>query len=65
MQLQLQAYDAGLFDLWEVHLIPAPGIRSGPLSVVVPARDSRAATAMALQQYPGFISGAVRRVSRK
>mgnify|MGYP000953377013 CR=1 FL=1 len=65
MQLQMQGYQAGLFDLWEVRLFPGPGISSPPLSVVVPGRDSRAATAEALRRNPGFVLGAVARVPRK
>jgi hypothetical protein len=65
MQLQMQGYDAGLFDLWEVCLYPAAGTSGYPLLVVVPARDSRAAAAEAVRRNPGFVSGAIARVSRK
>jgi hypothetical protein len=65
MQLDMQAYSAGLFDLWEVCLYPRPGVASPPLSVVVPGRDSRQATAEALRRNPGFVAGPVGRVSRK
>lgn len=65
MQLEMQAYSAGLFDLWEVRLFPGPGVASPPLSVVVPARDSRSAAAEAVQRNPGFIVGPVARVSRR
>ena len=65
MQLQMQAYDAGLFDLWEVQLWPGPGVDRSPLVVVVPARDSRSAAQEAIQRNPGFTAGAVVKVSRR
>ncbi|MFZ1933828.1 MAG: hypothetical protein WCB27_23765 [Thermoguttaceae bacterium] len=65
MQLQMQGYQAGLFDLWEVRLVPGRGVASPPLSVVVPARDSRSAAVEAVRRNPGFTAGPVRKVSRK
>lgn len=65
MQLKLQAVDVGLTSLWEVTLHPTAGNGRPPLWVVVPGRDSRQATATALQQNPGFVAGPVRRVSRR
>jgi hypothetical protein len=65
MQLQLQAYQAGLFDLWEVYLIPGGANVGPPLSVVVPAQDSRGAAQAAMAQHPGYTSGAIRMVGRK
>jgi hypothetical protein len=65
MQLQMQGYEAGLFDLWEVCLTPGRGVSSPPLCVVVPARDSRQAAAEAARLNPGFIPGAVAKVRRK
>jgi hypothetical protein len=64
LQLQMQAYQAGLFDLWEVRLFPGPGVASPPLLVVVPARDSRSAAVEAVRRNPGFAPGAVSRVRR-
>ncbi|HBO45404.1 MAG TPA: hypothetical protein DD670_16025 [Planctomycetaceae bacterium] len=63
MQLQMQGVQAGLTNLWEVRLIPGPGVMSPPLSVVVPGRDSRIATLEALRRNPGFVAGPVSRVS--
>lgn len=63
LQLQLQAVQAGLTSLWEVTLYPATGQSGPPLWVVVPGRDSRQATAAALQQNPGYAVGPVRRVA--
>lgn len=65
MQLEMQAYGAGLFELWEVCLYPPPGTLNHPVNVVVPARDSRAAAMEALQRNPGFTVGPVARVRRK
>jgi hypothetical protein len=65
LQLQMQGYQAGLFDLWEVCLFPGPGTVSSPLSVVVPARDSRSATTEAVRRNPGFVAGPVSKVRRK
>jgi hypothetical protein len=51
LQLQLLAVDAGVTDLWEVHLAPAFGV---PVWVVVPGRNSEVAAAQALRMYPGY-----------
>lgn len=63
LQLQMQAVQTGLTSLWEVTLYPAAGRRGRPQWVVVPGRDSRQATAAALQQHPGYVVGPVRRVA--
>jgi hypothetical protein len=65
MQLQMEGYQAGLFDLWEVELFPGRGVVSPPFIVVVPARDSRSAAIEAVRRNPGFVSGAVCKVTRK
>jgi hypothetical protein len=65
MQLQMQGYQAGLYDLWEVCLYPGRGVNASPIVVVVPGRDSRSAAAKAVQLNPGFVAGAVGKVSRK
>ena len=65
LQLEMAGYQAGLFDLWEVGLMPKPGVASPPLAVVVPGRDSRSATQEAMRRYPDFVPGAVSRVRRK
>jgi Rad3-related DNA helicase len=62
MQLKLQAVQAGVTSLWEVTLYPAAGQGGPPQWVVMPGRNSRDATAAALQQNPGFVAGPVRRV---
>ena len=62
IKLQLQAYDAGLFDLWEVELI-VPG--NGRYSVIVPGRSSDDAARMALTKYPGNRVGAIAKKRRR
>jgi hypothetical protein len=62
MQLKLQAVQAGVTSLWEVTLYPAAGHGGPPQWVVMAGRNSRDATAAALQQNPGFVAGPVRRV---
>ena len=63
MQLKLQAVQAGVTSLWEVTLYPAAGHGGPPQWVVVPGRDSRQATAAALERNPGYVTGPVRRVA--
>lgn len=64
LQLELQGYQAGLFDLWEVRLFP--GSAAGmPMQVVVPARNSGQAAQEALRRYPGYQVGPVSKVLRK
>jgi hypothetical protein len=63
MQLNLQAVEAGLTSLWEVTLYPVAGNRNPPQWVVVPGRDSRQATANALERHPGFVAGPIRRIA--
>ncbi|TWU39444.1 SHD1 domain-containing protein [Novipirellula artificiosorum] len=65
LQLNLQAYDAGLFDLWEVAMYPQAGNFGTPLSVVVPANDSQKAAIAAQRQNPGYVVGPMRIVRRR
>ena len=64
MNLNLQAIRAGITSAWEVTLYPQPGNPLPPQWVMTLGRNSAEATASALQQNPGFVAGAVRRVSR-
>ena len=64
LQLGMQAVQAGVTSLWEVTLMPGAGVAGTPLWVVVPGRDSRQATEVALSRNPGYFAGPVRRVSR-
>ncbi len=64
LQLQLQGYSGGLFDMWEVQLYP-PNRYGYPVYLVVPARDSRQASNAALRKYPKFKVGSVKKVRRR
>ncbi len=63
VQLELLAVGAGVVDLWEVYLEPSPQVRGYPQSVIVPARDSDQASIMAMQKYPGYVLGPVRKIA--
>lgn len=63
-QLQMMAVATGAVDLWEVYLQPGPGTVGYPIAVVVPAPNSGAASAAALERNPGYVAGPVRKVSR-
>ncbi len=65
LNLQLTAYNAGLFDLWEVTLLPPPGNFGRPMTIVVPGNDSRQATQNALKKYPNARVGPVAKVRRR
>lgn len=65
LQLNLQAYDAGLVDLWEVKMFPPSGVHGIPLSVVVPARNSQQAILAAKQRNPKYVAGGARAVPRR
>lgn len=65
LQLEMTGYAAGLYNLWEVALYPRPGVVSRPLVVVVPGRDSRAASIEAVRRNPGYVAGRVAKVVRK
>ncbi len=62
MQLDLLAIDAGVTDLWEVLLLP-PNPYAYPFTVVVPARDSATAQAVAAQRYPAYTVDATRKLA--
>ncbi len=63
--LGMNAINAGVTSLWEVTLYPADGNLASPGWVVVPGRNSEQAKFNALQQYPGFVAGPIRKVSRR
>lgn len=64
IQLQLQAYESGLVDLWEVQLVPAGG-QGMWRTVVVPGRNSDQAANAALRQSPGYQIGGIAKVRRR
>ncbi|MGN6543488.1 MAG: SHD1 domain-containing protein [Aureliella sp.] len=63
LELALLAAAPGGVELWEVALYPRPGVNAYPLSVVVPGANTNVASAQAMQRYPGYVVGEVRRVS--
>ena len=65
LQLFLQGYDAGLFHLWEVELLPPNGSYGMEFRVVVPAVTSEDATRAALRRHPTYQVGAMRIIRRR
>jgi hypothetical protein len=63
LELSLLATAAGVTDMWEVYMQPRRGVAGRPLSVVVPARDSRQAAAAAAAKYPNYVPGTARRLN--
>lgn len=63
LQLQLTAVSAGVIDMWEVYLYPAPGVMAYPMSVVVYATNSDIASRMAMANNPGYVVGPVRKIA--
>jgi hypothetical protein len=63
--MTFNAVAAGVTSLWEVTLYPANGNLSAPGWVVVEGRNSEQAKFNALSQNPGFVSGPIRKVSRR
>lgn len=63
--LAMNSITAGITSLWEVTLYPGNGNMAAPSWVVVPGRNSEQAKYNALQQYPGYIPGPIRKVSRR
>lgn len=64
VELGLLAVNAGITDVWEVAMLPPDGNWYLAQAVVVPARNSADAGAIAAQRYPGYRVGAIRRVNR-
>ena len=64
-RIEQQAYDAGVFDLWEVGMSPPQGRFGMPLSVVVPARSNTEAAEFAARQNPGYVVGPMRVLPRR
>ena len=65
LQLQLSAVQAGIVNVWEVYLFPPDGVAAYPMSVVVTAANSDAASLIAMQNNPGYFVGSIRRVSSR
>lgn len=64
MEMQYMAVATGITRIWEVQLFPAPGVFARPLAVMVNARDNVEAQQIAMANYPGFVAGTIRRISR-
>lgn len=64
LRLNMMAVATGITSVWEVGLRPGQGVYGRPTTVVVNARDSLAASQMALSNYRGYAVSFVRRVSR-
>jgi hypothetical protein len=63
-QVQLdQAIFAGATSLWEVTLYPGHGVAGSPVWVTEAGINSQQASAAAMQKYPGYVRGAVRKVA--
>ena len=65
LSLQVQAYDSGLFDLWEVEMLPRGTQPGYGYTVVVPGRNSEQAAEAALAKYPGYNVGAIAKLRRR
>ncbi|MFO0975831.1 MAG: hypothetical protein U0996_05495 [Planctomycetaceae bacterium] len=63
MQLEMLAVNAGVTRIWEVQLIPRPGVPARPMSVVVSANSSLDAVNQAAAKYPAFTTGMSRQIS--
>lgn len=63
LNLKLQAVNAGLTALWEVTLYPSAAHGGPPLWVVMPGRNSDQAATAAMQQWPGYFVGPIRRLT--
>ncbi len=63
MQLELLAVNAGLVSIWEVFLEPSAGAYGRQTSVLVPAQNSLQAEQMAMERFPGYVVGGVRKAS--
>ncbi|MCC9599086.1 hypothetical protein LOC67_00830 [Stieleria sp. JC731] len=64
LKLNMLAAQTGLISIWEVQLKPNPAVYGRPVSVMVSAHDSNAATQMVLPNYPGYSLIGVRKASR-
>lgn len=64
LKLEMLAAATGVIAIWQVGLAPGPGVYGRPMTVMVPAQNSEAASQLALQRYPGSILVGVRRASR-
>lgn len=64
LKLNLLAASTGVTSIWEVGLMPGPGVFGRPTTLMVTAPNSAVATQLAMQQAPGYQLIGVRRASR-
>ena len=64
MQLGMMAVNSGITNLWQVQMMPRPGVQARSMVVVIPAGNSAQASSLAVQKYPGFVPGAIRQMHR-
>ncbi|MFN3188994.1 MAG: SHD1 domain-containing protein [Aureliella sp.] len=63
LKLNLLGAATGVTNIWQVRLVPGRGRYGRPMQVMVSAPNSRAASANALQRYPGYVVAGVRKAS--
>ncbi len=63
LDLQLQAVEAGVTDVWEVMLLPPANVYGIPIRVVVLGRNSDQAAAIARMRFPRHQVGAIAKVN--
>lgn len=64
MKLEMLGVVTGLTSIWEVGLVPRQGVYARPMVVMVSAQNSAAAEVIAVQKYPQYVIGGVRKASR-
>ncbi len=63
VKLELLAAAAGIIGIWDVRLIPRPGLRGMPMRVMVPAANSEVARSVASARFPGYVVSGMRRAN--
>lgn len=64
LHVELQAYDAGLFDLWKVVMLPPQNQFGIPVQVIVPGRNSAQAEQAARMKFPNYQIGSIAKIQR-
>ncbi len=65
LKLDLLAAASGVVDIWQVGMVPGPGVFGRPMVVMVTARDSGVAGGLAMQRYPGYVVAGIQRANRR
>jgi hypothetical protein len=63
--VDLMTVTAGLANEWQVTLYPRPGTPGLPMQVLVMGHDSREATVVAADRYPGYFVGPVSKYNQR